>query len=108
MLNKEPETLGELCEREIVKIRTLTLKDDQYTRGLLGEAVGSPTGITLCVEARMRQIADLQAEVKRLQIEQERLITLNARLAKRIQKLKRTADLDDGFIDFLTTKDDES
>lgn len=49
------------CEREIVKIRELVLKDDEYTGGLLGDAVGSPVGVTHCVEARMKQIADLKA-----------------------------------------------
>lgn len=89
----EAQTFAELCEREIVKIRELTLKDDEYTSHLLGEAVGSPVGITLCVEARMQQIADLQAEVKRLQ--------------KQVKGLKHTAKLDDGFIDFLTAKEGE-
>lgn len=89
----EVQTFAELCQREIVKIRELTLKDDEYTGDLLGDAVGSPVGITLCVEARMRQISDLQAEVTRLK--------------KQIAKLKRTSDLDEGFIDFLTAKGDE-
>jgi hypothetical protein len=61
-----PELLDQLCHREIVKIRELTLKDDKYTSHLLGEAVGSPVGITLCVEARMQQITDLELENKRL------------------------------------------
>jgi len=56
----------ELCHREIVKIRELTLRDDEYTSHLLGEAVGSPVGITLCVEARMKQIAALESQNARL------------------------------------------
>lgn len=86
-----------LCEREIVKIREMTLKDDKYTGGLLGDAVSSPVGVTMCVEARMEQIAFLEKE-------HERLVTLNARLAKQIAKLRRNKELDEGFIDFLTDK----
>lgn len=62
----EPQTLDELCHREIVKIRELTLKDDIYTSHLLGDAVGSPIGITACVQARMNQIHDLQTDNERL------------------------------------------
>lgn len=87
------ETQAELCEREIVKIRSLTLKDDEYTGGLLADAVSSPVGITMCVEARMKQIADLQEEIKRLK--------------KQIKKLERKSDLDDGFIDHLTQESEE-
>lgn len=82
-----------LCQREIVKIRELTLKDDEYTGGLLGDAVGSPVGITACVEARMKQIADLQAEVRKLE--------------SKNKNLKRKSNLDEGFIDFLTEKDSD-
>lgn len=89
----EPQTQAELCEREIVKIRSLTLKDDEYTGGLLADAVGSPVGITMCVEARMKQIADLQSEIERLK--------------KQIKKLKHKSNLDDGFIDYLTQESEE-
>lgn len=89
----DDQTFAELCEREIVKIRSLTLKDDEYTSSLLGEAVGSPVGITMCVEARMKQIADLQEE--------------NKRLKKQVKKLSRKSNLDDGFIDYLTQESDE-
>lgn len=89
----EPQTQAELCEREIVKIRSLTLKDDEYTGDLLAYAVGSPVGITMCVEARMKQIADLQSEVERLK--------------KQIKKLKHKSSLDDGFIDHLTQESEE-
>lgn len=88
----EGETFGKLCEREIVKIRDLVLYDDEYTSDLLGDAVGSPTGVTLCVEARMKQIVDLKAEI--------------ALLKTQMKRLKRTAKLDEGFIDFLTEKGD--
>lgn len=89
----EPQTQAELCEREIVKIRSLTLHDDEYTGDLLAYAVGSPVGITMCVEARMKQIADLQEEIKRLK--------------KQIKKLNRKSNLDDGFIDYLTQESEE-
>lgn len=65
-MNTDAE-FNELCQREIVKIRELTLKDDEYTGGLLGDAVGSPVGITLCVEARMKQVAQQQATIAALE-----------------------------------------
>ncbi len=63
-----------LCEKEIVKIRSLVLKpNDSISDDYLGDAVSSPTGITMAVEARMQQLADAQARVRAARIAFERL-----------------------------------
>lgn len=50
-----------LCEREIVAIRGLVLKpEDAISLEQLAFAVGSPTGITEAVKARMEQLAEIE------------------------------------------------
>lgn len=62
-----------LCEKEIVAIRGLVLKPDDAIRGeWLAFSVGSPTGITGAVEARMGQLKNTSdlADYLKKQLEQ--------------------------------------